>query len=90
MWISNTATTAMMVPIAEAVLQEIKAENLDKDEEEIAEENGNSLELVDAIGKEPNLEKEKEGPTKEENEAEADLIVSVEPDERQVKNGHLT
>ena len=27
MWISNTATTAMMVPIVEAVLEEIKNEN---------------------------------------------------------------
>ena len=27
MWISNTATTAMMVPIVEAVLGEIKNEN---------------------------------------------------------------
>ena len=28
MWISNTATTAMMVPIVEAVLGEIKNESL--------------------------------------------------------------
>ena len=28
MWISNTATTAMMVPIVEAVLGEIKNENI--------------------------------------------------------------
>ena len=28
MWISNTATTAMMVPIVEAVLGEIKNENM--------------------------------------------------------------
>ena len=28
MWISNTATTAMMVPIVEAVLSEIKNENI--------------------------------------------------------------
>ena len=28
MWISNTATTAMMVPIVEAVLGEIKSENI--------------------------------------------------------------
>ena len=28
MWISNTATTAMMVPIVEAVMGEIKNENI--------------------------------------------------------------
>ena len=28
MWISNTATTAMMVPIVEAVLSEIKNESI--------------------------------------------------------------
>ena len=31
MWISNTATTAMMVPIAEAVLQELE-QTMDKHE----------------------------------------------------------
>lgn len=81
MWISNTATTAMMVPIAEAVLQEIKAEHLDKHEDEVAEENDHSLELVDATGKEP---QEKEEQKDEENEGDADLIVSAEPDERQL------
>ncbi len=34
MWISNTATTAMMVPIVDAVLQEIKNEH--------AEDNGDA------------------------------------------------
>ena len=38
MWISNTATTAMMVPIVEAVLSEIKNESiknrLEKNDEE--------------------------------------------------------
>ena len=28
MWLNNTATTAMMVPIANAVLMELKAKNM--------------------------------------------------------------
>ena len=38
MWISNTATTAMMVPIAEAVLSELKEEHLDQETIEINED----------------------------------------------------
>ncbi|XP_007521227.1 Na(+)/citrate cotransporter [Erinaceus europaeus] len=41
MWISNTATTAMMVPIVEAMLQQMEATNM------TAETNLGALELVD-------------------------------------------
>ena len=44
MWISNTATTAMMVPIVEAVLGEIKNDNIKNQ----LEENKNSQ--VDEVG----------------------------------------
>ena len=40
MWISNTATTAMMIPIAEAVLQEIRAHDYQALVDDDADEDG--------------------------------------------------
>ena len=47
MWISNTATTAMMVPIVEAVLGEIKHENIGNQFEKKNNENS----LGDEVGR---------------------------------------
>ena len=45
MWISNTATTAMMVPIVEAVLGEIKNENIKNQFEKKNEDNSQADEV---------------------------------------------
>lgn len=47
MWISNTATTAMMLPIANAVLEQLKETELQADEQEFqaAAQGQNTLEL---------------------------------------------
>jgi len=45
MWISNTATTAMMVPIVEAVLGEIKNESIKNRLEKGENENGQADEV---------------------------------------------
>jgi di/tricarboxylate transporter len=81
MWISNTATTAMMVPIAEAVLQEIKEERLDKDNDVNIEKNDNEFELADVYSREKEPRLENEITTKEKNETESDLIIKTVPDE---------
>ena len=45
MWISNTATTAMMVPIVEAVLGEIKNESIKNQLEKKNEDNSQADEV---------------------------------------------
>lgn len=47
MWISNTATTAMMLPIANAVLEQLKETELQAEEQEfqVAAQGENTLEL---------------------------------------------
>ena len=45
MWISNTATTAMMVPIVEAVLSEIKNESIKNRLEKNADEDSKADEV---------------------------------------------
>lgn len=49
MWISNTATTAMMLPIANAVLQQLKATELQAEmpEDQGENESETGLELED-------------------------------------------
>ena len=42
MWITNTATTAMMTPIMEAVLKELDKEYLGESDEDEDERNGNA------------------------------------------------
>ena len=41
MWITNTATTAMMTPIMEAVLKQLDKENLPEGEEQVEPSNDN-------------------------------------------------
>ncbi|XP_076607142.1 solute carrier family 13 member 2 [Chaetodon auriga] len=53
MWISNTATTAMMLPIANAVLQQLKATEARADERDLeaAAAENHTFELEDSPGK---------------------------------------
>uniref|UniRef100_A0A671QPL7 Solute carrier family 13 member 2-like n=1 Tax=Sinocyclocheilus anshuiensis TaxID=1608454 RepID=A0A671QPL7_9TELE len=50
MWISNTATTAMMLPISQAVLEQLSATEADSDEKELREGRDNhAFELAERI-----------------------------------------
>lgn len=62
MWISNTATTAMMLPIANAVLQQLKDTELQAEmpEDQGENESETGLELEDSKTKEGTKEKELE------------------------------
>lgn len=48
MWISNTATTAMMLPISQAVLEQLSATEADADEKELREgQDNHAFELAE-------------------------------------------
>lgn len=54
MWISNTATTAMMLPISQAVLEQLCATEADSDEKELREGQDNqAFELTEVNIKHP-------------------------------------
>uniref|UniRef100_A0A671P4T7 Solute carrier family 13 member 2-like n=1 Tax=Sinocyclocheilus anshuiensis TaxID=1608454 RepID=A0A671P4T7_9TELE len=54
MWISNTSTTAMMLPISQAVLEQLSATEADSDEKELREGQDNqAFELIEVNIKHP-------------------------------------
>ncbi|XP_051959587.1 solute carrier family 13 member 2-like [Xyrauchen texanus] len=56
MWISNTASTAMMLPISQAVLEQLSATEAESDEKELREGQDNqSFELAEVSGTKPPL-----------------------------------
>ncbi|KAL2094596.1 hypothetical protein ACEWY4_009315 [Coilia grayii] len=75
MWISNTATTAMMLPIAQAVLGQLEATEADADEQELRGGTSNqAFEMQEIIDTKPPVE----DPDKVQRDEEQGIEVALE------------
>ncbi|KAM4546049.1 solute carrier family 13 member 2 [Odontesthes bonariensis] len=83
MWISNTATTAMMLPIAQAVLQQLKATEIRAEERDIqsAAEENHGFELEITQTKEEIID-EKKPPQLENGECERGFALDAQRESR--------